>query len=446
MLNADQLLNFIDHDCIIKKETNMSSLKEMYHTILEESFPQTMTITLGDTTLTYTKKIWNIDGETKGLRYGENPDQPAALYELSSGELTIGGLTWRATGGIVSALTEAQMLQAGKHPGKTNLTDIDNGCNILQYLSERPAAVILKHNNPCSAAWSKENISDALTKAFWSDRIASFGGAIVVNRPLDIQSAELIAEHYFEIIAAPDYDPNVLKILTARKNLRILKLPGLAHLDRFVHRPFLDIKSLFDGGLILQQSFINKIHSPSSFMPAVAKTKDGQTVSAKKPTEQQEEDLFFAWAVEAGVSSNSVIFAHNGTTVAIGTGEQDRVGCIELTIFKAYTKYADKLAYTRCNMSLYELRQQAAQDEAMADQLESIKKETNDACGGLFGSVMVSDGFFPFRDGIDLCINQGVTAIAQPGGSVRDDEVIMAVNEASPEVAMVFTGQRSFKH
>ena len=111
----------------------MSSLKDMYRTVLKDTFPDTMTITLGDAVLTYKKRTWHIDGETKGLRYGENPDQPAALYEMESGKLAIDGVEWRGPQGIMSALTEAQMLQAGKHPGKTNLTDVDNGCNIRRH-------------------------------------------------------------------------------------------------------------------------------------------------------------------------------------------------------------------------------------------------------------------------------------------------------------------------
>ncbi len=325
----------------------MSSLKDMYRTVLKDTFPDTMTITLGDAVLTYKKRTWHIDGETKGLRYGENPDQPAALYEMESGKLAIDGVEWRGPQGIMSALTEAQMLQAGKHPGKTNLTDVDNGCNILQYLAERPAAVILKHNNPCGAAWSKESVGDALAKAFWCDRIAAFGGAVVVNRPLDMQAADLIAANYFEVVAAPDFEEGVLEKLAARKNLRIFKLPALARLGELAGVPFLDVKSMADGGIILQQSFVNRIRSAADFIPAVATTKDGLTVSARKPTPQEADDLVFAWAVEAGVTSNSVIFAHNGATVAIGTGEQDRVGCVELAIFKAYTKYADTLAFTR---------------------------------------------------------------------------------------------------
>lgn len=425
----------------------MSTLKDMYKTVQKEVFPDTMTITLGDEVLTYRKRTWVLEGEEKGLRYGENPDQPAALYELVDGAVTCGGLTWRGPGkGVVSALTEQQMIQAGKHPGKTNLTDVDNGANILQYLSDYPAAVILKHNNPCGAAWSRVGIADALEKAFWCDRIAAFGGAVVVNRPLDMAAAQLIADNYFEVVAAPAFEAGVVDLLAQRKNLRIIHLPGLARLDELVDSAFLDIKSLCDGGIVLQKSFVNRIQTSCDFLPATAANKEGLSVTARKPTAQEIDDLRFAWAVEAGVTSNSVIFAHNGATVAIGTGEQDRVGCVELAIHKAYTKYADTLAFRETGLSLYELKQKAVTDATAAAQVAQIEENTQASCGGLKGTVMVSDGFFPFRDGVDVAIAQGVTAIAQPGGSMRDYEIIMACNESSPHVAMVFTGQRSFKH
>ena len=167
---------------------------------------------------------------------------------------------------------------------------------------------------------------------------------------------------------------------------------------------------------------------------------------ARKPTAAEAQDLLFAWAVEAGVTSNSVIFARDGATTGIGTGEQDRVGCVELTIAKAHTKYADLLAFREQNMSIFELMLAARSDAARAGQLADVKARAAEARGGLPGSVLVSDGFFPFRDGVDLCLAQGVTAIAQPGGSVRDFEIIRAVNEATPQTAMVFTGQRSFRH
>lgn len=427
-------------------KTTPTSLKDMYRTVQEDPFPSVLSLDIGGQVLQYRKRVWNIEGEEKGLRYGENPDQPAALYELVHGSFSAAGLKFRGPGlGLTSSINEAQMLQSGKHPGKTNLTDVDNGANILQYLHERPTALIIKHNNPCGAAWSRDSLSDSLHKAYWGDRIAAFGGAVVVNRPLDKASAELIDSVYFEVVAAPDFEEGSLSILKHRKNLRIIKIPRLGELRSFAAEPFLDIKSLCDGGLIIQKSFVNRIRSVDDFIPATAE-KNGVTVSARKPTDAEAQDLFFAWAVEAGVTSNSVIFAKNGATVSIGTGEQDRVGCIEIAAHKAYTKYADTLSFADHKLSIYELKRKALSEPAYADILEDILKKARDARGGLIGSSMVSDGFFPFRDGVDASIAEGVTAIAQPGGSLRDLEVIEAVNEASPQVAMVFTGQRSFKH
>ncbi|MFP4455336.1 MAG: IMP cyclohydrolase [Desulfonatronovibrio sp.] len=424
----------------------MKNLKNMYKDIQKDPFPQEMSIELGDQKIRFQKKSWTIDGQQKGLRYGENPDQPAAMYEPVQGDLELGGIKFRAGGyGLVSSIGEENMIQAGKHPGKTNLTDVDNGLNILQYLTRKPAAVILKHNNPCGAAWSEQGIFEAAKNALFSDRIAAFGGAVILNRALDKTTAELLAANYLEVVAAPDFEAGALKVLQTRKNLRILKIPGLGRLEEFQGRPFLDIKSLSDGGMIVQFSFANKILEAEDFIPAAA-AKDGQEVMARRPDARETDDLLFAWAVEAGVTSNSVIFARNGQTVAIGTGEQDRVGCVDLTIQKAYTKYADSLVFKENNESIYQLKQKALSDPDADAQLEQVLAKTREARGGLPGSVLVSDGFFPFRDGVDAAIAQGVTAIAQPGGSIRDKEVIEAVNEAVPQVAMVFTGQRSFKH
>jgi phosphoribosylaminoimidazolecarboxamide formyltransferase/IMP cyclohydrolase len=337
------------------------------------------------------------------------------------------------------------MLQAGKHPGKINLTDVDNGINILQYLTAKPAAVILKHNNPSGAAWTEDGIAAAVERAFHADRIAAFGGAVIVNRPIDDKTAELINSSYFEVVAAPAFEGDSLATLKKRKNLRILQIPGLAELEKLVGVPFLDLKSLSDGGVVAQLSFRNRILSAEDFIPAEAE-KDGNTFIARQPDAREADDLLFAWAVEAGVTSNSVIFVKDGVTTAIGTGEQDRVGCVELTIHKAYTKYSDLLASDEEGCSLYELKLKAKTDDSAAAKLADIEARTREAKGGLAGSVLVSDGFFPFRDGVDVALEQGITAIAQPGGSIRDWEVITAVNEASPQVAMVFTGQRSFKH
>lgn len=418
----------------------------MYHSLQDDPFPREMHLTLGDQELIFKKKVWTIEGQEKGLRYGENPDQPAAIYRLHQGTLELGGVQFRnERSSLVSGIKSEDMLQAGKHPGKINLTDVDNGINILQYLTQKPAAVILKHNNPSGVSWTNQGIAQAIKQAYYSDRIAAFGGTVVVNRALDKEAAKAINSSYFEVVAAPDFESGVLDILKQRKNLRILKIAGLADLTNLANEPFLDLKSLVDGGIIAQFSFRNKILSSENFIPAKA-DKDGQTIMARRPSPKETEDLIFAWAVEAGVSSNSVIFVKDGVTVAIGTGEQDRVGCVDLTIHKAYTKYADRLCFQEHNLSVYQLKSKAKKENKFKEIWKEIQDRTAEARGDLPGSVLVSDGFFPFRDGVDLAIEQGVTAIAQPGGSLNDFEVIEAVNQADPQVAMVFTGQRSFKH
>ncbi len=421
-------------------------IKDMYKTIQKDTFPEDMHIRLGDQELKFRKKTWLVGGEEKGLRYGENPDQSAALFELEQGQLELGGIKFVGPGQqLVSSLEEKHMIQAGKHPGKINLTDVDNGINILQYLHSKPAAVILKHNNPSGAAWSESGIAEAVHEAYFADRIAAFGGALVVNTPLDRKSAELLADFYLEVVAAPEFEAGVIEKLQEKKNMRILQLPGLSRLSELTATPFLDMKSLNDGGVVLQFSFKNRILSGEDFLCAQAE-RDGLSVTARYPEKRELENLVFAWAVESGVTSNSVLFAREGKTVAIGTGEQDRVGCVQLAVSKAYTKYADNLAFEGHGLSLYQLQAKAADDEQWRQKLERIMQKTRDMRAGIPGSAMVSDGFFPFRDGVDIAMEEGVTAIAQPGGSVRDMEVIQAVNESEPQVAMVFTGQRSFRH
>ncbi len=191
----------------------MSDLKKMYHTLNRDSYPDDLTISVGGQTIRYAKKTWNIGGEQKGLRYGENPDQPAALYEVVESSFTMDGVAFQqGQHKLVSSLTEENLIQSGKHPGKINLTDVDNGINMLQYLTAKPAAIILKHNNPCGAAWSDDGLFTALSRAFTSDRIAAFGGTIVVNRALDKDCAEFINSSYFEVIAAPDFTAEALAV------------------------------------------------------------------------------------------------------------------------------------------------------------------------------------------------------------------------------------------
>lgn len=430
----------------------MSDLKKMYKTIMDDNFPDEMAIRFGDQRLVYRKRAWKISDEKtgelveKGLRYGENPDQQAALYELVNGNLSLGDCRFIEAGnGLVSSISEADMLQAGKHPGKTNLTDLDNALNILKYLSGRPAAAIMKHNNPSGVAYG-DTVSDAYDKANKADRIAAFGGCLVVNRPMDRLTAELVSNNYLEVVAAPDFEEGVFDIIAKRKNLRIVKIGKMHELEKYRSFRFVDFKSLIDGGIIVQQSPINRIRTSADFLPAKTLYRGREFVVDRQPTEQEYDDMLFGWNVEQGITSNSVIYVKNGVTVGIGTGEQDRVGVAEIAIFKAYQKYADALCFRKFGIPYKTFELEASQGNRDIAALRDVDELTKQDKGGLIGSTMVSDAFFPFRDGVDVGIKAGVTSIVQPGGSERDFEVIEACNEASPKVTMVFTGQRAFRH
>lgn len=429
-----------------------NDLKKMYRTVMDDSFPDEITVSFDGQTLFYKKRTWKIPDEKsgdlieKGLRYGENPGQEAALYELVNGNLILGDCKFIEPGnGLVSAITEEDMIQAGKHPGKTNLTDIDNAVNIIKYLSEGPAAVIVKHNNPCGVAYGA-GIAEAFSKANMADRVAAFGGCAVFNRPVDIETAGLISKIYVEVVAAPDFEEGTIPILAKRKNLRIVKINRIDNLDYYRETRFVDFKSLIDGGLILQQSPLNRIKTAADFTLAATEYRGETYTIDRKPSEEEYADMLFGWQVEQGITSNSVIYVKEGVTVGIGTGEQDRVGVAEIAVSKAYTKYADALCFKKHGIPLKEMELKIKNGEADQGISIEIDGETMEAFGGLIGSTMVSDAFFPFRDGVDVGISQGISAIVQPGGSMRDYEVIQACNEAEPKVTMVFTGQRAFKH
>jgi len=428
----------------------MAELKEMYRTVMDDHFPETMTIAFGEQILTYRKRAWKIpDDKTgelieKGLRYGENPGQEAALYELVDGNLSLGDCRFIEPGmALVSSITEAEMLQAGKHPGKTNLTDLDNGLNILRYLDTRPAAVILKHNNPCGAAHG-DSLAEAYDRANMADRIAAFGGCVVFNQPVDKGTAELLADNYLEVVAAPDYEAGTVEILKQRANLRIIQIARMDRLTDYRQSRFLEFKSLMDGGIIVQQSPLNVVLSVEDFKPAETTYQDKTYKIKRPPTEEELRDLLFGWSIEQGVTSNSVLYVKNECTVGVGTGEQDRVGVAEIAVFKAYSKYADRLCFEKHGIPYKDLELAIAKGERDQALKEEIDAATQEAKGDLIGSTMVSDAFFPFRDGVDVGLKEGISAVVQPGGSQRDFEVIQACNEAG--ATMIFTGQRAFKH
>jgi len=412
-------------------------LKKMYRTIMDDHFPPEMEISFVDQdkkqTLFYEKVAWTIDNIQKGLRYGENPGQEAALYRLINGNLVLGGTESIQPGRHLAS--DIELLQSGKHPGKTNLTDADNSLNILRYFVDKPTVVIVKHNNPCGVARS-DTLVDAYLKANMADRVAAFGGCIAVNRAVDRATAEAITEQYAEVVVAPDFEDGVMGIFSKKKNLRVIRIGNINKLQSFVGQRCVEFKSLIDGGIIAQWSFVPAARSKADLKLAACEYKGKQYQVKREPTEQEYKDLLFGWLVESGITSNSVIYVKDEVTVGIGTGEQDRVGVAEIARDKAYRKLADRYCFERHNIPYNDLK-----DE---DKRSEIDAKVADEKGGLIGSAMVSDAFFPFRDGIDVGLKEGVTSVIHPGGSENDYQSIEACNEIG--ATMVYTGQRSFKH
>jgi phosphoribosylaminoimidazolecarboxamide formyltransferase/IMP cyclohydrolase len=412
--------------------------KSAYKTIMDDRFPPRMEISFIEDdgqrqTLQYEKVSWLIDGVRKGLRYGENPGQEAALYKLSGGNLRLGDVACIQPGRYLAS--DVELLQSGKHPGKTNITDADNALNILRYLVGKPCAVIVKHNNPCGAACAT-TLAEAYAKANMADRVAAFGGAIALNRSVDRDTALAIVENYAEVVVAPEFESGAMDVFAKKKNLRVMRIKNMARLQEFAGQVVVDAKSLVDGGLIVQTSFVPVTRSKADVVPAQASYKGREYRTARSPTEREFEDLIFGWLVECGTSSNSVLYVKDGVTVSIGAGGQDRVGMAQYARDKAYRNLADRLCWERHGVPYNTLTDVAAR--------KAVDEETAAKRGGLTGACMVSDAFFPFRDGVEVGIREGISAVIQPGGSERDFEVIEACNEAN--VAMVFTGQRCFKH
>jgi phosphoribosylaminoimidazolecarboxamide formyltransferase/IMP cyclohydrolase len=283
------------------------------------------------------------------------------------------------------ALATARQLQ-GKALSYNNIADSDAALECVRQFKE-PACVIVKHANPCGVAIA-EDIQTAYERAFTTDPTSAFGGIIAFNRPLDEKTAKSIIDQQFvEVIVAPSIDDGALSITAAKKNVRVLETGDWIENTE----PGLDYKKV-SGGLLVQSTDLG-----------VVSENDLKVVTDKSPDAEQIADLLFAWQVAKFVKSNAIIFCKDGMTIGVGAGQMSRI-------------YSTKIAAIK------------AADEGLTTR----------------GSVLASDAFFPFRDGIDAAAEHGISAIIQPGGSMRDDEVIAAANEHG--LAMVFTGMRHFRH
>ena len=301
------------------------------------------------------------------LRYGENPHQKAALY-IPSGHAATG-------------LAGARQLQ-GKELSYNNLVDLDAAWALAREL-ERPASVIVKHNNPCGAA-ERDVLADAYRQALACDPVSAFGGVMAFNRALDGETAAEVAKLFVECIVAPGYDAAARAALAAKKNVRLMEIGA--------EQPPADSRwelKRISGGVLVQDPDLRTLREV-----------DLKVASRRAPTKEEIEAMLFGWKVAKHVKSNAIVFARPGRTVAIGAGQMSRVDSVKIAVMKAQEP--------------------------------------------LSGSVVASDAFFPFPDGVEEAAKAGATAVIQPGGSVRDEDVIAAADRLG--LAMMFTGVRHFRH
>jgi phosphoribosylaminoimidazolecarboxamide formyltransferase/IMP cyclohydrolase len=321
------------------------------------------------------------------LRYGENPHQRAAYYA--------------EVGAPTHLLAGVRQLH-GKELSFNNLLDLNSARELVEDFSD-PACAIVKHNNPCGCALGRDAAA-AYERAFACDPQSAFGGVIALNRRVDLGCARAISRQFVEVLLAPGYDDDALSVLTEKKNVRLLELPDWPEpVEGMEHKPVL-------GGLLVQERDF------------VAETPEQmRSMTARQPDEREWEDLRFAWQVCRHVRSNAIVIAREGATIGIGAGQSSRVDAVRIAIEKA----------------------RAAQQAAAAP-ASGPDAVPGDSADRLAGAVLASDAFFPFADGPQLAVDAGITAIVQPGGSVRDEEVVAAADAAA--VAMVATGVRHFRH
>ncbi|UOA25616.1 bifunctional phosphoribosylaminoimidazolecarboxamide formyltransferase/IMP cyclohydrolase [Pseudosulfitobacter sp. DSM 107133] len=315
----------------------------------------------------------------QGLRYGENPHQGAAFYTDGS-----------ARPGVATAKQHQ-----GKELSYNNINDTDAAFELVSEFdpAQGPACAIIKHANPCGVSRGA-TLKEAYNRAFDCDRTSAFGGIIALNQPLDADTAREITGIFTEVVIAPGASAEAMDIFSQKKNLRLLTTDGLAPADAAA----LAVRQVA-GGFLVQDKDIGRITR-----------EDLKVVTKRAPSEQELNDLLFAWTVAKHVKSNAIIYVKDGATVGVGAGQMSRVDSTRIAARKA---------------------------QDMAEALGLSQPLTQ-------GSVVASDAFFPFADGLITAAEAGATAIIQPGGSMRDDEVIAAADEAG--LAMVLTGMRHFRH
>lgn len=310
------------------------------------------------------------------LRYGENPHQTAAFY--------------RDLHPAPGSLVTARQLQ-GKELSYNNIADADAAWECVKSF-DVPACVIVKHANPCGVAVGADPLQ-AYSKAFQTDPTSAFGGIIAFNRPLDKTAAEAVSKQFVEVLMAPGYSAEALEVFKSKVNVRVLEIAlppgGATAWERGLNLS--DIKRIGSGLLI--QSADNH----------VLQRADLKVVTKLQPTEQQLDDLMFAWKVAKFVKSNAIVFCKDGMTMGVGAGQMSRLDSARIASIKA--------GHAKLTLQ---------------------------------GTAVASDAFFPFRDGLDVVVDAGATCVIQPGGSMRDQEVIDAADERG--VVMVFSGVRHFRH
>ena len=291
----------------------------------------------------------------------------------------------------IAAARQAQ----GKELSYNNLADADAAFELASEFDaeQSAAAVIVKHANPCGVA-AADSLAQAYERAFASDPVSAFGGIVALNRELDKETADQITRHFTEVVIAPSAEEAALEILSAKKNVRVLVTGRMAD----PAQPGWAVKSVA-GGLLVQARDIGRVTE-----------KDLKIVTEREPSEEEMADLMFAWRVVKHVKSNAIVYAKGGTTAGIGMGQTSRLEAARLAVRKA----------------------------------EEAAKENGWDAPRTKGSACASDAFFPFADGLKAAVEAGATSVIQPGGSIRDEEVIKAANEAG--IAMVFTGMRHFRH